>query len=175
MLKIRELKAEDMPKILEWRNKAPETLRTPYRLTIEQQMDWYKKEICNRESRTRYWAFELERLVDEHDLLVGYGGIENLIWEYKIGEISLLIGDEYQGKGYGTDAVKMIIGEGFGAIGLKNIWGECYECASPGFWKKIFNELEEKYDIYTTVLPQRKYYEWEYWNSLYFNIGVKDA
>jgi RimJ/RimL family protein N-acetyltransferase len=165
MIDYRELRKEDMPIILKWRNDSMETLRTPYKLTLEQQMHWYNNTICDRQSNTRYWAFTKVG----NDEIIGFGGIENVIWEYRTGEISILIGKEFRRLRYGECAVLMILSQAFNSMNMHNIWGECYTCGNTEFWKKILGESNYKIEFRT--LPNRKYYNGLYWDSLYFNIG----
>lgn len=176
-MKLSPLKKEHMPKILEEREKILETLRTPYLITKEMQFDWYEKEICNRDSKTRYFS-----IMEEEDYKIGYdfhdgiltdhgliniamGGIENISFENSAGEISLLVFEEYRGKGYGSKAVDLILNYAFNSLNLNSVWGECYYSSTAvKFWKKIIKQ----YSAYSHDLPLRKYYNGKYWPSLYF-------
>jgi RimJ/RimL family protein N-acetyltransferase len=173
MLEFRPLTESDMETIRVWRHCFMETLRTPYMLTQEQQNDYYQTVICNRDSKTRYWAFYAEiPEFDEEDLygrkgtLIGYGGIEAIEWENRRGEISVLIGPEFHGKGFGRQAVEQILAEAFGGLNLETVHGECYYSGAVDFWTKI---LEDK-KAYFTRLPKTKYYRGKYWDSLYFTF-----
>lgn len=160
---IRALELADMEPIRKWRNESLDTLRTPFPLTKEQQEDWYKNEICNRQSRSRFWAIDEEL----RGKLVGYGGIENIQWENSIGEISLLIDPSKRGRGIGNEAACMIIKEGFNRLNLNTIYGECY-LSNPAvnFWRnvsKTFNSIE-------TILPRRKFLNGTYYDSIVFTM-----
>jgi len=160
---IQCLELDDMEHIRQWRNASLDTLRTPFPLTREQQEAWYRDEICNRNSRSRFWA-----IVDTNNLLVGYGGIENIQWENSIAEISLLIAPEYQKNGYGSTAAKEIIAYGFQDMGLHTIYGECY-CSNPafGFWANLASSY--------VILPRRKYLHGHFVDSMYFTIIRPDV
>ena len=172
---LRSLSREDMPIILEWRNHKDvlPTLRTPFPLNIDQQMEWYDKEICNRDSRTRFFGFEDEYI--EHNAiesvprygLIGYGGIENIQWENRTGEISLLVNPVLQRKGYGRKATNAIIDYAFDSLNLDTIWGEVY-CNNPAvaFWDKLVKE----YGGIMTRIPRRKYHAGQYYDSMYFAV-----
>jgi RimJ/RimL family protein N-acetyltransferase len=174
MLEFRALSKTDMETIRNWRHEFMETLRTPYLLTAEQQAAYYESVICNRLSTTRYWGFWSEKEeFDDDDLptlrgqLIGYGGIENIQWENRLGEISVLIAPKQQGKGYGRQAVEGILLRAFGLLNLDNVYGECYQSSGAvPFWEKL---VREKHG-YTTLLPNRKFWNGEYYNSLYFNF-----
>lgn len=171
------LTLENMETVRQWRHEIPETLRTPYMLTTEMQQDYYRGVICNRESRTRYWGLWVDEFyIDDRyhqdegeaermqDTFIGYGGIENIGWENGCGEISLLIGPEYQGKGYGREAVRLFLEQAFNVMRLHTIHGEVYY-SSPAveFWRKMEPN-------HITVLPRRKYYNGQYHHSMYFSF-----
>jgi RimJ/RimL family protein N-acetyltransferase len=161
-MNLRALELDDMEYIRQWRNQCLDTLRTPFPLTKEQQEDWYRNEICNRQSRSRFWGIE------ENWGLIGYGGIENIQWENSIGEISLLINPKYQGQGYGKQAAIEIITQAFNRLNLHTVFGEVYVTnPAMGFWVTI----TEAYNGYKTLLPHRKYLDGKFWDSLYFSVS----
>jgi diamine N-acetyltransferase len=161
---LRALNIEDMEPIRKWRNECLDTLRTPFPLTKEQQEDWYKNEICNRQSRSRFWAIVNDKYSKGDGLtLIGYGGIENIQWENGIGEISLLIDPEYRGNGYGFEAANKIIKHAFTRMGLHSIYAECYlSNLAIAFWDKVFK------DKFSATLPWRKYIDGRYESSRYY-------
>jgi RimJ/RimL family protein N-acetyltransferase len=156
---LRALTLEDMEPIRKWRNASLDTLRTPFELTKEMQEDWYHGEICNRASRSRFWAIE-----DSNGVLIGYGGIENIQWENSIGEISLLIAPGVRGQGYGYMAAYKILERAFSQLNLKTVYAEVYE-SNPAikFWDKVF------FDDYKTKLPNRKYINGLWHDSRYYS------
>lgn len=54
----------------------------------------------------------------------------------------------------------------FRYINLETVYGECYTCGHPEFWRKCV----ERYGGQSTVLPKRKYYQGVYHSSLYFTF-----
>jgi len=99
---------------------------------------------------------------------VGMGGLTGIQWENRIAEISLIIHQHWRNRGIGQIAAALLLDEGFGNLGLKTIFGECYlcNCNTVQFWK-FFARV---YFGYTTTLPNRKYYKGKFWDSLYFSI-----
>ena len=177
-MKLKVLEYDDLLDSLEWRNKHMEALRTPILLNESMQMEFFEKEICNRDSKHRYWSLwetrkELKEpknnLTFNDEIFVGVGGLTNISWENRSAEISLIISDRCQNMGLGEKAVDLLINQGFSYMNLENIYGEVYRCNEPGleFWKKII----EKYDAETASLPHRKFYNGCYYGSLYFNIN----
>lgn len=178
---LRPLTLTDMQTVRRWRDECRETLRTPYMLTEEMQAQYYRDVICNRDSKTRYWGLHgnalisYGRLVDGTrvafgpgpNMLVGYGGLENISWENGNAEISLLIAPEHRRKGYGREAVKLFLCEAFDRMRLHSVYGECYESGVPQFWESL-------QPGYLTHLPARKFWNGTYFASMYFTFYRED-
>ena len=166
MIYLDTLKREDMESIVEWRNQNLEGARTSKPLTLEEQLDFYDTEICNRNSRHRYWAIKYE--VDGQ--LLGITGLTYIEWENNRAEISLMIDPDNRQIGYGKEALHVLLGKGFNEMGLQNIYGEVYTCnQSLKFWEKVF----KRYNASVALLANTKYWR-GYHNSLWFNINIKD-
>lgn len=169
---LRVLELVDMEKIRQERNDLPPgILRTPYLLTEEMQLGWYYQEVTNRDSRTRYWAIEasewLEEVRIEVEEMVGYGGIENIEWENRCGELSIMLFSKYHKKGYGKEAVEMFLHEAFNHLGLETVYAEVYECnPNLGFWEKLATPR--------AYLPRRKLLNGIYYGSHYYVFGRED-
>ncbi len=159
-LELKVLTRSDMLPILLERNKVLETLRTSFPLTLEQQFDYYDKVLCDRNGTTRYFG------IYEGEDFIGYGGLEHISLYNHNAEISLLIFNKYRQKGYGAQAVDLILEYGFKFLNLSFIYGECYTCANYMFWQKLIY----KYQAASTMLTARKYYNGQYWDSLYFTF-----
>lgn len=148
----------DAARISDWRNNARETLRTIGFCTIDKQ-EKFIEEID--EKIHRYFSF-----YDGGDL-VAFGGLTYIQWENRLAEISLIVDPDLVRSGIGSDCVDMLLDEAFYRLNLKTVFGECYK-SNPAvdFWFR----LTEKYDGYKTVLPNRKYWNGEYHDSIYFSI-----
>lgn len=161
---LRELCLEDMEPIRKWRNSSINTLRTPMLLTKEQQEEWYRDAICNRDSRSRFFG-----VVNQNSELIGYGGIENIQWENSIGEISLLMSPCSRLAGKGFEAAIDIIKHGFNNLNLHTIFAECYcNNTAVNFWHKVFAQFPGFDEV---VLKNRKYVNGFYYNSMYFSVS----
>jgi RimJ/RimL family protein N-acetyltransferase len=166
-----------MELILKWRSTCPEALRTTFSLTLENQLDFYNNVVANRNSNARWWGIYIDKLFSDEmnsgieELLIGYCAIENISWENRNGEISLLIDPQYHGKGYGKQAVEILLDKGFNFLNLDNIYGECYfSNHAISFWEKIIKQ----YNGSDAILPNRKYFNGQYYNALYFSINKDD-
>ena len=159
-LRLREASKNDVEKARKWRNQRLETLRTPYFLTEEMQEQFYRDVVCNRQSDSRWWSAS-------HSELIGFAGLTNIEWENGLAEISLILDPSEQGKGYGREIVNLALEQGFLNMGLKTIYGECYQCnPAIDFWRKI----TEEHGGYMTMLPRRKLWQGQLYDSLHFTI-----
>jgi len=159
-LELRPPSREDVEQVRLWRNEILYALRTPYPLKKEMQGVFYDEVICNRNSNHHYWS-----IYDKE--LIGFGGLTNIEWENGLAEISLILSAGCRGQGYGSRAVQLLLDQGFGNMGLRTIYGECYEC-NPAieFWKKI----TERNGGYYTMIPRRKMWQGQLYDALHFSI-----
>jgi len=154
---------EEVEIVRQWRNNCLISLRTPYPLSPEMQEDFYKDVICNRSSRHRFFSIE------EDGCFVGFGGLTDIQSENRIAEISLIVNPDMRHNGIGEKCVEKILDYAFKQLNLKTVFGECYECNLSG--KKFWEGITKKYKGYVTMLPNRKFWDGKYHNSLYFSIG----
>ena len=166
MIEIRPIQKSDLGIIIEERNKVMETLRTPFMLNLDMQIDYYNKIICNRDSKTRYFIFE------ENGQSIGYGGLENIEWENSRAEISLLVWKSKRRKRYGTVCAEIILKYGFESLNFHSVYGECYYSGMKDFWKSFLIKCGRNF--FTANLKDTKYYLGKYYDSFYFTI-IKDG
>jgi RimJ/RimL family protein N-acetyltransferase len=185
-MKLKELSLPDCEQVRQWRNKNMAMLRTPFMLTEEMQEDFYHNVVSNRNSNARYWGvWEDGKIKTTHYfdntpafntesdgiILIGMVGLENISWENRNAEISIILNPDYQHKGYGTQAVDLLLDQGFNYLNLENIYAECYECnPALGFWHKMTNKYADKYNPKPVWLANRKYWQGKYYDSLYVNF-----
>jgi RimJ/RimL family protein N-acetyltransferase len=160
-LRLDALTCDDVQEARVWRNTMREGLRTPYPLTEEQQDGFYGSFVCDNSMPLRYFA------VRNGDRFVAMVGLTDICWEAGNAEISLITDPSLRGKGVGSGALALLLREGFATMGLRTIYGECYE-SNPaiGFWRL----MAERHGAYTTMLPRRKRWDGRLWDSLYFSF-----
>ena len=140
-----------------WRRECPEALRTPEIPNKQSQLRWFES---LENSNHRYWGCV------EGEKLVAVAGLTYISWDNRSAEISLIVDPEQKKKGFGREAVERTLAMGFGRMNLEVIYGECYECAhNVGFWRKALPTRTTWVD-----LPDRKYWNGEYWGSHYFSV-----
>lgn len=158
IMKFIALSLEDLEKVREWRYSQKEMLRTAFLLTKEMQEQFYYEIICNRQANARYWG-----IFEEYNNLIGMCGIENIQWENRLGEISLIMSPQHN-ENKMKNALFKLLNEGFNNLNLDNIYTEVYYCSRLfNFWKELDSQM--------VTLPNRKYYEGKYYDSLYINFN----
>lgn len=194
-MKLEPLTLGQCEQVRLWRNAEMEVWRTPFMLTEEMQVDFYQR-CCDRNSPHRYWAIvaEEEKGIDSPESIaerqakflirpigfIGMGGITYIQWENRIGEITLIINPAYRDKHYGEETVDLLLDQAFNHLNLQTVFGEAYMC-NPWweFWKKvtrkyIYEGIREKVGTGWVNLPNRKYWQGQYYSSLYFSIDKDD-
>lgn len=98
-----------------WRNQALPWTRTNKPTNYKEQSRF----LDNPKPNMEFFAIE----VDTH---VGTCGLTDIDKDHKTAEFSLLIDPNHQRKGYGTQALKMLLEYGFGTLKLHTIFGETF-------------------------------------------------
>ena len=107
-VKLRAYKKEDIVLAQQYLNDA-ETKRllspgVPYPFTLEEETKWFEKISANNDN----YSFAVETL--EESKYIGGCGVNGLDWKNSIATVGIFIGDKnYWGKGYGTDAMKVLL------------------------------------------------------------------
>lgn len=149
-----------------WRNGVREALRTPILLTEEMQDDFYNRIAHERRCEDRYWEVESGGGTDTWHFC-GLVGLTDIEFENSLAEISLFLDPTQRRKGIGAAAVHLVLEEAFDRMNLHQVLGECFTCNKClPFWERI----TQKYGGRGTVLPHRKYWAGQYWDSFYFSI-----
>ena len=177
-MELRVLSRENCEQVRLWRNQDLSSLRTPFLLPREMQADFYRDRVSNRDSTDRFWGIWNMPDAGKRPVadFIGMGGITHIQWENSIGEISLLLSPECRGEGCGKEAVNLLLGQAFGYLNLKTVFGEVYECnLAWEFWEQIAYEGRTSDLIPGWVrLMNRKYWKGQYYDSAYFSFDRKD-
>lgn len=77
----------------------------PFPMTYEEELGFVKSQKKNNEGT---YNFAIEAI--ENKEYIGGCGINKVNWQTRVAELGIMIGNkEYWGKGYGTDAIKVLI------------------------------------------------------------------
>jgi hypothetical protein len=163
-MEFKVLTLYDCLEVATWRNETLNALRTPYGLTNEQQADFYHNVVCDGKANARYWGIHAEVEIEFIDkwsseriakatrkgsLIIGMAGIENIEWENRRGEISMILDPSNRGNGFGDEAFTLLLSKGFYELNLENI---------------------NKYGGQHALFPNMKFWAGKYWRGLYFNF-----
>ncbi|MFX1427469.1 MAG: GNAT family N-acetyltransferase [Promethearchaeota archaeon] len=118
---LRPVKREYIESYLKWLNDPEITqyLALYMPLTRMMEEDW----IENLKNRNDTIVFAIT-ITDENnpEKLIGNCGLHNIDWKSRSAEVGIMIGEkEFQGKGYGTEAMEVIIRYGFEEVNLNRI------------------------------------------------------
>ena len=155
-MKLRPIELSDIQQIRKWRNEQIENLRTPFYLTEVMQKSWFDNVVSDRNSKYRFYACEAKGLV-------GYCALE-ISWENRQAELGIVLGQEHAGKQYGYEIADLILKEAFERLNLDHVTFETYGCNPyKSFWVKLIDKYKGK----MVVIPNRKYAQGRYWDSIY--------
>ena len=121
------VKREYIDSYLKWLNDPEITQYLSIFLPLTRMMeeDW----IENLKNRNDTIVFAI-LIPDENDTekLIGNCGLHAIDWKNRVGEVGIMIGEkEYQSKGYGTEAVELLLDYGFKTVNLNRIQLRVYE------------------------------------------------
>lgn len=88
----------------------------PYLYTFEDEEKWFNTLSATKD----VYSFAIETIEDNK--YIGGCGINNINWKNSVSEVGIFIGDkDYWGKGYGTDAMKILIKFIFNQMNINKI------------------------------------------------------
>ncbi len=119
-VRLRAYRREDLPLAQQYLNNyevrkylAPDI---PYPYTLEDETKWYESQSATRET----YSFAIETLDEER--YIGGCGINRVDWKNRVAEVGIFIGDpHFWGKGYGTDAMRVMIYFAFHEMNMNNV------------------------------------------------------
>ena len=139
---------DDAEKYVKWMNDFKVTDRinaSQNVVTLENEKDWIEKNsgIVN---------YQFAIVKQENDELIGNCSLFDLNFINQIGTVGIFIGDEEnRNKGYGTEALKLLISYGFNHLNLNNIMLTVYsfnENAIACYKKVGFKEIGRRREAY---------------------------
>lgn len=119
-VRLREYKKEDVQQAQKYIN-DPEVKRLlhpgiPYPYTYEDELKWFESLSATKDTYT----FAIETLIDKK--YIGGCGVNKIDWKNSVAEVGIFIGDKsYWGRGYGTDAMKVLVGFVFQQMNINKI------------------------------------------------------
>ncbi len=168
-VRLRAMSRSDLPQFVVWLN-DPEVIRytslyAPFSLEHEEQ--WFQKTLALSVDEQ---PLVIEVKIEDRWEAVGNVGFMNFDQRARSAEIGILIGEkDYWNKGYGTEAMQLMVGYGFGALNLNRIHLRVYEINPRGVrcYEKVGFQHEGR-------LRQAYYLEGQYIDILVMSILKKD-
>lgn len=141
-VRLTALTQEDLPQLTEWFANVEfrrflALIAMPF--TLEDEEDWY--EFQRTDPDTVHFAI---RTLDENRL-IGSCGIFRVNWQPRNCEVGIAVGDTaYWGKGYGTDAMRVLLKYAFMEMGLHRVGLEVhgYNTRAIKSYEKVGFQLE---------------------------------
>lgn len=158
--------------IVLWRNdeRIKPYLRTGLDNYFDNQDDWVDS-IIKRDNCYYYFIVESTPTgpnIALSGVIIGYCGLENIHWQSKHAEISILLNPDRFRKKAGTQAVSELLTKAFSQMGLNLVYAEVYgHNPARGFWEKVGFRHE-------ALLRDRKYWAGEYHNSIMLSIRAEE-
>jgi RimJ/RimL family protein N-acetyltransferase len=159
---LRPLERTDAPVIAPWFN-DPDVRRTvlayrPLNLRAEE-------ELIDKLTQDEQ-VIVLGIVVPPADLLIGVTGLHHIDFKNRHAAFGIVIGDKAAwGKGYGTEATRLIVQHAFETVNLNRVWLHVYEFNERGIrtYERVGFQKEG-------VLRQETFREGRYWNTLLMAI-----
>lgn len=121
-IRLDAIEYHDLPQLRVWRNEIMQLgyVRQWRYLNELNQEEWWTKVSQGSEHL-------MLKILDEEDFCIGVVGLCYIDFVRRTGEVSIYIGDENKrGKGYGKEALILLLNYGFKTVNLNRIWGEIY-------------------------------------------------
>jgi len=111
---VRDFTREDVDKRLKWEPDTSPFLRNlNLHLGLPEDRDrWLEQRLSQR--NTLWFAVD-----DEQGRMIGDLSLRNISWAEKTATLGIVLGKQYRGRGYGTEAVKLLKQYAFDILGFK--------------------------------------------------------
>ena len=120
LVRLREYRKEDIELRLNYVN-DPEVLRflesgIPYPLTLNEECKWFEAISAFKDS----YRFAIEAI--DCSQYIGDCGINSIDWKNSVASAVIFIGNNaYRGKGYGTEAMQLLLSFAFNQININKV------------------------------------------------------
>ncbi|MFQ5791226.1 MAG: GNAT family N-acetyltransferase [Acidobacteriota bacterium] len=119
---LREFRREDVPVIHSWAN-DPSVVRyltwAVFPQTLRETEHFVESQMGGNDPLNRGFVIALR----EGDTCIGTTGCHNIDWRNRCAELGIVIGKrDYLGKGYGTEAVDLLLGFSFRELNLHRVF-----------------------------------------------------
>ncbi len=136
LIYLRPLERADAPQLVEWIN-DPEVTRT---LKQYRPIDLQSEEEYLDRARQAENQLALGIVARDADHFVGVTGFHHIDTKNRHASFGILIGDKASwGKGYGTEATRLLVGHAFETLNLNRVWLHVYEDNERG--RRVYEKV----------------------------------
>lgn len=123
---LRPLKMSDWEKTIQWRNNIEikkKAMMHPFPITEMVEKAWYENILKSTTDKTIYFT-----ITKKDDTPIGFIALNKINYTHKNCGLGIVIGEtDEQGKGYGKDAMELIIDYAFNTLNMNKITIEVIE------------------------------------------------
>lgn len=128
--RFRAIEEHDLPLLAKWLNDpsiAALVVGWTFPVSETQQREWFAR--SSSDSRNKRWMVETAE-----GQTIGLTGLWDIDWQNRHALTALKIGETAQhGKGYGSDAIMLVMAYAFQQVGLERLWSEILAYNVPSY------------------------------------------
>ena len=121
-IRLRAIEREDLPSFVQWLNdpEVREGLAAYLPMSMAREERWFE-DMLKRPPEEQPFAMDVN--IQENWVLIGSIGFRDFNWVARKAEIGIMIGDKsHWNKGYGTEAMRLMLQHGFETLNLHRIY-----------------------------------------------------
>jgi len=132
-VRFRGVERADIPKFVEWLNdpEVQEGILIHYPMSQAEEEGWFDR-MLSRPVDEHVMAIEVKEQAPDGDTetwkFVGSCAFDHINWHIRAAEFGIIIGESsYWNRGFGTDAVRLLVQHGFNTLNLNRIFLHVFE------------------------------------------------
>ncbi len=155
---LRPVELADAPQFVRWLNDVEVRSNLQIHLPLNQlQEEAYIERVGDDERKIMFGI-----AAREPDQLIGVTGLDTIDWKDRHARFGISLGDKTQwGKGYGTEATRLITDYAFDVLNLHRVWLHVYEFNERG--RGAYARVGF---VQEGVLRQAHYHDGRYWDMI---------